>query len=189
MHQPLRYEDHPLQDLGEFDSFIKIAREENVKSYLEIGSAWGGSIWRMSQVLPKGARIVSVDKASMVKKTQPSLEDCFAKLRGRGFDAHVFFGDSADATIVAKVKALAPFDLCFIDADHILRAVTADWHNYGPLARIVGFHDISFKPTPKTVHDRPIEVPEFWAGIKNGYRYQEFRLRDDQLGIGVLWKT
>jgi hypothetical protein len=42
-------------------AFAPLLVREGVTSYLEVGSKFGGSLWRAANALPKGSRIVSVD--------------------------------------------------------------------------------------------------------------------------------
>lgn len=180
-----------LQDLGEFNDFLALIRREGVKSYLEIGSKHGGSFWRISNVLPKGSRVVSVDLPHgdlSFKDSQPNLEQCARELRHHGWDSHLFIGDSTDPIIIAEATRLGPFDLVFLDGNHSDKFVRSDWQNYGPLGKMVAFHDISWppeKPGPKGI---PCDVRTLWRELKPRYRHVEFCRRRNELGIGVLWR-
>jgi predicted O-methyltransferase YrrM len=187
----MKYQRVLLQNLTEFDRFIDLMRRENIRSYLEIGSKHGGSLWRMAMSLPMGSRVVSVDLPhgdSSFKESQPNLEACVADLRGRGYDAHLRLGDSTDPAVIADVVKLAPFDLCFIDANHTEPYVRKDWANYGPLARIVAFHDIGWIPRPEPSKKMPIEVPKVWRELKPQFRHTEIRFCERDNGIGILWR-
>lgn len=182
-----------LQDATEFASFLEIIKQENVRSYLEIGSKHGGSLWRAANAMPVGSRVVSVDLPKgdgSFKDSQPNLEECVAVLAERGYDAHLFLGDSMDEKIVAAVRELAPFDLCFIDGYHTEPFVRADWKNYGSMARIVAFHDISWL-ADRGSHSKKatIEVPKVWNEVKRNFRYREIRVSPRDNGIGILWRT
>lgn len=176
-----------LQREEEMAWFAALLARENVRSYLEIGSKFGGSLGRMAQAMPTGSRIVSVDMPNGTA-SQPHLEGCVARLQGLGYDANLFLGDSTEPKIIASVAALGPYDACFIDANHTLPYVTKDWENYGPMARIVAFHDIAFVQKAGGRY-KGIEVPQFWESIKGGYRHEECRLDGPHNGIGVLWRS
>ena len=171
----------------EFEQFIAILKRENVKSYLEIGSKNGGSLWRVANALPKGSCVVSVDLPHGDGGTKQSLVECCGALDGLGYRVHLFLNDSTDLEVINAVKNHGPFDACFIDANHTEPYVRQDWANYGPMCRIVAFHDIAWKKE-KRVGRLPIEVPKVWDEIKASYRYEEISLRPDDNGIGVLWR-
>lgn len=182
-----------LQNLSELSWFITILQTENVRSYLEIGSKFGGSLWRIANALPTGSRIVSVDLPhgdKSFKESQKPLEECVAKLKEKFYDAHLFLGDSTDQKLIDKVRALGPFDACFIDANHTEPFVRKDWANYGPMCKIVAFHDIGFnRPGGMPAGKKPIEVPKVWNEIKKNFQHKEIRFDKRDNGIGVLWRT
>lgn len=189
---PMKCETAILQDLSELGMFIDILKREGVTSYLEIGSKFGGSLWRIATALPVGSRIVSVDLPHgdrSFKESQPPLEQCVDKLTELGYDAFLMIGDSIDPQIIRDVARLGPFDACFIDANHTEPFVRADWKNYGGMARIVAFHDIGWQPRPEPSKKMPIEVPKVWNEIKIGFRHQEIRMCPRDNGIGVLWHS
>ncbi len=175
-----------LQDPAELVEFARLVTQENIKSYLEIGSKFGGSLWHVTCAMPMGSRIVSVDLAG-----DADLKECIKRIKSLGYNAHLLTGDSTDPRIVETVKALGPFDLCLIDANHTEPYVRMDWLNYGPMARIVAFHDIGYDLGDRPPKPWKIEVPKVWNEIKVGYRHQEIKLcatgRDN--GIGILWRS
>lgn len=189
---PLKCETNMLQDPTEFNRFLTLIREQQVRSYLEIGSKHGGSFWRISNSLPKGSRVVSVDLPhgdTSFKESKPNLEACVKELSERGYDAHLFIGDSTDPRIVAEVSKLGPFDLVFIDANHTEPYIWKDWSNYGPMAKMVAFHDISHVWLEhKDSKKMPIEVPKVWRQLKREYEHAEIRCDPHYNGIGVLWR-
>jgi len=175
-----------IQLAAELDALIALFRDEGVRRFLEVGSKFGGTLFRVAQALPTGSRIVSVD----LNRNGPSLRQCIETLRGRGYDAHLIAGDSTDPRIVNEARSLGPYDAVFIDADHRPDWVEADWLCYGPMARMVCFHDIGWrKPSPAS--PRPIGVPQVWNAIKQDYRHREILLDPNEAayGIGVLWRT
>lgn len=188
------YQTKLLQHVGEHDAFLTIMENENVKSYLEIGSMYGGSLWRVAHSRPKGTRVVSVDYAIDTPAARPHLEDCISELGKSGYDAHFIYGDSRSEETVDKAHALGPYDVVFIDGDHTLEGATSDWEKYGPMGRIVCFHDIAWNNTWRSsVPGRPFKamgVPELWNSLKSQYRYQEIKMHGpgNYYGIGVLWR-
>ena len=166
---------------------------KNVRSYLEIGSWSGESIRLAATILPKKSRIVSVDKP--FKKTKETyLKQAMEDLHRSGYDTHLFLGDSTNAEIVAKVRALGPFDAVFIDGDHRLSYVKSDWLNYGNIGRLVAFHDIA-RDIPADDYGGPHEVASFWNEFKIDHKHVEFISEATRLclngkaayGIGVIF--
>jgi predicted O-methyltransferase YrrM len=182
-----------LQDEREISALAELFAREGVRSYLEIGSKFGGSLRRIGNSLPTESRIVAVDLPQGTKawpQSRISLEKEMSALARLGFhDCHLVWGNSQSADVIEKVRALGPFDAVLIDADHRLPGVTADWNNYGPMGRLVAFHDVAWQRAPDWVGTR-IDVPEFWNSIKGGYRHEEFKFcpTGKNNGIGVLWR-
>lgn len=177
------------QHQGEIDRFIAILKSENVRSYLEIGSKFGGSLWQVATSLPHGSRIVSVDLPWGKRESEPQLRSCVADLQRLGYETHLFLDDSTNSDVVNAVRSLGPFDACFIDANHTEPFVRKDWANYGPMCRIVAFHDIGWAPRPMPSGKMPIEVQAVWNEIKGNFRHEEIRECPRDNGIGVLWRT
>lgn len=191
------YRKPPLQTAAEHDAFIAILVRAKARSYLEIGSMWGASLWKVANALPKGARVVSVDSMIDNSNAAPQLTECVAELNRLGYDAHFVQGDSTDPAIIEQVAKLGPFDALFIDGNHSEKYVRADWSNYGPHARIVGFHDINWKNTWRSArHNTPpadgstMGAERVWNSVKDAYPNKEFRLHpnNNYHGIGVLWR-
>lgn len=187
------YETEIAQDEGEIKAYCDILAANEIGSYLEVGSKFGGSLWRAARSLPKGARVVSVDLpkgTKLWKHSQASLLECIEALRELGYDARVIWGNSQSSEVLRKVYLAGPYDAVMIDADHRLPGLTADWINYGPMARkMVAFHDIGWR-RESTWEGVRIDVPEFWNSIKHDWRHQEIKTcpTGKNNGIGVLWK-
>lgn len=183
-----------LQDEREIAEYCEVLRSEEVSLYLEIGSKFGGSLWRAAQAMPKGSRIVAIDLPNGTKaweKSKASLADCINELCKQGYDARLIWGDSKATDVIRKAAAYGPYEAILIDADHRLPGVTADFENYAGMSRkMIAFHDIAWKRAPEWVGTR-IDVPEFWNSIKHsGERFKEIVHcpTGKNNGIGVLWK-
>jgi hypothetical protein len=180
-----RFENNAAQIASEFAQYAGLLMRDGVKSYLEIGSQYGASLWSAAKVLPKGSRIVSVDMPQK-SETSDSLKECISELNKLGFNTHLFLGDSSLYDLVKHVSSLGPFDCIFIDGDHTLPGVTADWKNYGLMGKMVAFHDIAWdKPVRKWPNQ--IEVCKLWRELKKTHRHVEFIAPGSYKGIGVLW--
>ena len=182
-----------LQDEREITEYCDVLRSEEVSLYLEVGSKFGGSLWRAARVMPKGSRIVAIDLPNGTKawaQSKASLVDCVNELCNLGYDARIIWGDSTSPEVVRRAALAGPYHAIMIDGDHRTPGLTNDWENYGPMSRgMVAFHDISWRRAPGWVGTR-IDVPEFWDELKKNHRHKEIRHcpTGKNNGIGVLWK-
>jgi Methyltransferase domain len=189
-----RFVNWPVQDSAELQALVRFVQEQKICSYLEVGAKYGGSFWHVVNALPKGSLAVAVDLpyGSTFKRpvSEPYLRECISQLRAKGYLAHFIKGDSTSEKVIDDVRQRAPYDLCLIDANHMESFVRSDWANYGPMAKIVAFHDISYDMKRNHVGKIfPIEVPKVWDEIKVGYRHREIRLcKTKDNGFGILWR-
>jgi predicted O-methyltransferase YrrM len=183
----------PQQHLEELADFIAFLKGKKIKSYLEIGCKFGGWLWAVvQQAMPPKIRVVGVDLPNGPwgrSESLASLNECFAHLSRQGHDAHLFIGDSTNKSVVEKVKALSPFDVIFIDANHTEAYVTKDFSSYGRMGNIICFHDIGWdNPTPPG--RMAIDVPKVWRGLKETYKdqasFSEIKRDKRHNGIGIL---
>ena len=154
-------------------------------SLLEVGSRFGGTLLRMAGVLAPNSRVVSVDYPMGDIEPCPHhpkecLERTGKKIRAMGHECTLINADSHSPETVAKVREFGLFDFCFIDADHSYEGVKKDWENYGPMAKIVGFHDIA---------GTDAGCVKFWSEVKAGKNYVEFiHPEDRERGIGIIYR-
>jgi cephalosporin hydroxylase len=182
-----------VQDAAELKAFAQFVQQQNVRSYLEIGAKYGGSFWHVMRAMPRGSLGVAVDLPflSTFKRpvSEPYLKECIAQLKGKSYDVHLILGDSTSESVIEQARQHAPYDLCLIDANHEEAFVRADWANYGPMANIVAFHDVSWDMARNPGKLFRIDVPKVWNEIKVGYRHQEIRLcKTKDNGFGILWR-
>ena len=182
-----------LQHPAELDRFVELVRSEGVRSYLEIGCKFGGTFSQVTRAMPPGSQAVAVDLPAGSKDwpmSRIALKGCVEQLAKNGYDTHLIWGDSTDAETIRQVAWLAPFDLVLIDGGHTIPVVSSDWLHYGPMARIVAFHDIAWRRPPDWSGGYQIDVPAFWQSIKPGYQHQEIRLdpTGQDNGFGILWR-
>jgi cephalosporin hydroxylase len=189
-------EDYDIeQDLVEIDELISIAVQENVRSFLEIGSKYGGSLWRIARALPIGSKVVSVDVPMQHKNTHVKLAHCIKELCSLGYDARWINGNSTHPDVIKQAQSYGPYDLCFIDGNHSENFVRLDWKNYSSMARIIAFHDIAHNWQWEEKHGRrkPIDVWKVWPEIKSNYlnTREICSSKDDEgrsrWGIGIVW--
>lgn len=182
-----------MQDEREISALCELLKDEGVTSYLEVGSKHGGALWRVGEVLPKGSTIVSVDLPGGTREWRDSernLKACHEALRAMGHKTHCLWGNSTDANIIHLVQALGPFDACLIDGDHRRDGCVKDWETYGPLCKIVAFHDVAWFRAA-TWEGIRIDVGDVWNHLRPQYRHVEFRFDESMKnnGIGVLWRS
>lgn len=179
MNLPVRIGEFYAQNHREFREMCAHIPYDG-KALLEIGSRYGESLKRLAYCLAPGARIVSVDLGADPFSKNPQACPPFLRAAAEslhGYDVHLITGDSHNDVIRREVKALGPFDFCFIDGDHTEAGAMQDWQAYGPLARIVAFHDIGLSG-----------VRAAWDRIRVGKRNVEIICGPrDSMGIGIVW--
>ena len=172
------------QNKSELEWMLTFIKGKN--SLLEIGSSFGGTLKHMASVMNKGSKIVSVDLPidTTPKFLNPlaSLKDTCRKIGWMGGNVELIVGDSHDYRVVAIAGKYAPFDFGFIDGDHSYEGVKEDWENYGPMCKIVGFHDIA----------GPVEgCARFWQELKASTKYRVEQFISDaerKFGIGLVFR-
>ena len=174
----------------EFTALMERVKLLEPKQILEIGAFQGGTLSLFSQVAPSDCRILSVDIAY---QTQHCL--AYKNFTHGKQQITCFSGDSSSQNTLSRVKRWTksrPLDVLFIDGNHSLKGVSADFDLYSPLVRpggLIIFHDIVAdfttrygKPTPSDTG----EVPQFWNHLKQkGFRTQEIIANPDQDGFGI----
>jgi cephalosporin hydroxylase len=116
----VKYLTEAAQDPTEIAEYCDLLRSEEVSSYLEIGSKFGGSLWLAAQAMPKGSRIVAIDLPNGTKawaESSKSLVDCVAELNRIGYDAQVIWGDSTSQEVIRKAAPQGQYGKPY-DCDH-----------------------------------------------------------------------
>lgn len=174
-----------LQNERELAEFIGILKDHNVRSFLEIGSRYGDTLYEIGKALKVPSRVVSLD-LPLIKKgmpdPQPFMANCCDALRKIGHSVEMIWANSRDERTIAQVAEAGPYDAIFIDGDHSYEGVKADWLNYGGMGKIVGFHDIT--PIQRPAHKNPIEVPRLWREIC-AERLDAYQIVHQPVGYGI----
>jgi len=187
------YESEAMQNPAEVERFLALIARDPPSSYLEIGAKFGGMLWRVASVMRERSRIVAIDLPRGTirwDESEPSLTACMQRLNQMGHETAILWGDSTDPAIIERARVLGPFDLIFVDANHTGPYVRKDWKNYGPLGKVVAFHDISWYRPKNWTGSYRIEVGDFWLALRDQFPSCEIKLdptRQDN-GIGVLWR-
>lgn len=148
------------QNPNELAEFVQFIQDNHIRTYLEIGCAQGHLLRFMRDEVGLQVQGITLDK----RETHEGLP--------------IIYGKSQDKNIIKKIKH---FDLIFVDGDHSLEAVEADWRNYLPKCRYMAFHDICGL--------RDCEgVQELWFLIKDLYPSWTFKdmNKNHRSGIGVI---
>ena len=180
----------PNQIRSEVTQLLEVVARIRPRRVLEIGSQGGGNLFLLSKVAAPDARILSIDLnfSPVQMAAYPSLAAPTQRLT-------CFKGDSSSPEMLARVKEWLggdQLDFLFIDGDHSLAGVTADYRTYAPLVAtggVIAFHDIV--PDYTTRHGRKTiavagDVPIFWNQLKAQYpEHQEFVADPEQDGAGI----
>lgn len=182
----------PLQVDRELEDLIAFLRLSNVRSYLEVGTRYGGTFERvMLESLPRGAKGIALDfpgGAFGDSESASILMAALARVRAAGRDVDCILGPSTAPEIVKRAAQHAPYDAILIDADHTYDAVKRDFELYAPMGKIIVLHDIAAPDGHTSRLGLPVEVPKFWREIKDSYRHIEFVAPGSVMGIGVLFR-
>lgn len=176
----------------EVQTFIELLVERKVRSYLEIGCRYGDTWHAVGKALPKGSKLVALDlpgaKSGFENKgghqdSGDYLDLAAADLSKRGQKVCVIIGNSHQRDTVEAVSKYAPFDAILIDGDHTAAGVMADWTSYGPMGKIIAFHDIAgngrwacqIRPIFELLSKELVSERIVHDGLRRG--------------IGVLWRN
>lgn len=162
------------------------------RSFLEIGSRYGETLYEFGRQMPESSRIVSVELPDGPWGRSDSLETLYEVVDSLriefGHDTHLILGDSTDSEIIKQVSDLGPYDFVFIDGDHRYEGVKSDWENYGPMGKSVAFHDIVGEMKINGTGER-MEVPKLWTELTREHeRFSEFVAHNSPMGIGVIYQ-
>lgn len=180
---------NPSQDRQELRSFIDLLLERDVRSYCEIGARHGDTFHEVMLHLPAGSFGLAVDMPGGVwgrHGTDKALTRAVRDLRQRGYDVEMVLGDSHAERTQRQVRAFAPFDALFIDADHTLEGVTTDWNAYRDMARIIALHDINGEGQIDKKRNLPIQVHVLWQKLREQHEFRELVNPAAKFGIGVV---
>ncbi len=151
------------------------------KIILEIGTARGGTLLIWSSLASE--KVITCDLQDM--GAQGPLYRAFPPT-GSACQVTLLSGDSHSAEFkqrVAKELGGKKADFIFIDGDHTVEGVTADYNDYREFVRpggIIAFHDI--------VESQPIvtnQVYHLWKKLKQEAVTEEFVNDPQQCGYGI----
>lgn len=172
---------HTLQKRTEIIALAKAVAALEPQTILEIGTARGGTLLVWSSLAAR--RVISCDLVHRPAQ-KPLLEALPPP--GSGCRVTLLTGNSHDAGFkqrVAQELAGEKVDFLFIDGDHTVDGVAADYNDYKEFVRpggLIAFHDIiENQPLPDN------QVFHFWKQVKPGKTVEEFVDDPGQCGFGI----
>ncbi|MBP6716182.1 MAG: class I SAM-dependent methyltransferase [Acidobacteria bacterium] len=181
-----------VQRHSEIRALFQRVKSMRPRRVVEIGTAYGGSLYLWTRAAADDAVIVSVDLPPWERDDAWEAQKVaqFRRFARRDQAVTMIRASSHDPASLAAVREAMggePIDVLFIDGDHSLDGVRQDVADYGPLVRaggIIALHDIH-------PHSRGWggDVPQLWPELAATHRTRELieNRAQDGFGIGVVW--
>ncbi len=175
------YRVRTLQIYSEILSLARSVASLKPRVILEIGTYSGGTAFLWSQIASE--LVLSCDMNDQADRRL--LFEAFPP-PGSRVSVTTLQGNSHDPSMVRRVKdhlRSRSVDFLFIDGDHSLEGVRADFEDYAPLVRtggLVAFHDIVEKQPEAST-----QVQRFWLEVKDQYESEAFVHDEEQVGFGI----
>jgi cephalosporin hydroxylase len=192
------------QVTDEIEALATFLLAQEIESFMEIGSKWGGTFSVFSDIIDEtiaGGLKVSLDLpggpfGGWVLENHPYLGDVLSARTSwmqtiGGPRTHIFVGDSHSTEtrdMVFDTLEEPELDFLFIDGDHTYEGVKKDYEMYSPLVGEggwIGFHDIN-----DTIHhaDIGVDVSRFWNELREQGDRIVFNSNKHWAGIGLIRK-
>lgn len=136
-----------VQEYSELKHVFDLMKDCDCKSYLEVGSAEGNSLYVLGHAVEKHIDIVDFGE----RHTRKSRQEMIDRLLDDGKIVTEYLGDSRNAETLPNKKK---YDCVLIDAGHGYNDVLSDCKMYAGLAtKYIFFHDIMLEPVRDAVKD------------------------------------
>jgi predicted O-methyltransferase YrrM len=174
----------------EYSEFLNIIRNQNIKTYLELGVGNGGSFFVNSIFLQKTAiKLHCVDNIAYrdthIKQSETKIQKKVDMLQEMFINKDVFFYNMSTDDFFKQNKG--SYDCIFIDADHSYEGVAADYKNAIKIIEkhgIIILHDIA--NTDTGVYKLWNELKEIHSNVKE-FKYKINPNIGYACGIGIIY--
>lgn len=181
-----------VQQMPEIRELFRRVRGLRPRRVLEIGTAYGGSLYLWTRASAPDAQVISVDLPPW-EPDDPWEAQKVAQFRAFGRPRQSIELIRADAHVPSTLQAVRaalgaePLDFLFIDGDHTYEGARRDVADYGALLRpggLMALHDI--QPHSQGWGG---DVPRLWRELRATHRTDEL-IADrgqDGFGVGLVW--
>ena len=173
---------------NQFAPYMNKLLENDIESYLEIGTGAGGTfMFTSNELIKNGCKscfavdVAPIGKVAVVDNTGNPFEGKLREYVSNTPQCAFHLGTSASFFTDYRPY---PVDMALIDGDHSYSGVAKDWLMCSGRVRIIAFHDITNTDTPG--------VGRFWNEVKSNRFYHSFEFVDKYesdksfLGIGLM---
>lgn len=182
----------PVQDKEELLLFLKTISENSPKVIVEIGTAFGGTLYCIARSIKDLRKVISIDMDDRFYDLGYFLirKKLLKKFMKNG-EIHFLIGNSHDINIETELINILDgekIDVLFIDGDHSYEGTKDDFERYSKYIApngIIAFHDIvesKFSRDPAVCYR---DIKEKY----NYLRYKEIIANKEQVsgGIGLMY--